>query len=419
MSWEQRLREAAYTPPSGVRLRFQYEDVSRSTNKRTTGFEFPRVDGAYVQDNGHGARKYPLRCFFSGPSHDLEATAFELALLERGTGRLEHPLYGPFDVVPFGSVDRRDDLATRANQSVVEVTFWTTLGALYPAATTEPRNELLAALDAFDLVAAAEFAELTDLRTAAARASVRSANVSLLRMVSGALSAIAGSVTSVNRAFRDSQQALNYGVDVLVGQPLQLAQQVANLIKAPALARVGIDSRLEGYRRLAERIFGSSTVTNTSDIVIAATRLRLANAFHTANLFAMQAVAGSIRSVTEHAFTSRADALAAAEEVIGLFDALVAWRDTQFGALREVDPGGAYQALQHAVATTVGYLIQVSFTLAVERRIVLDRARTIIDLAAELYGSVDDRLDLLIESNNLTGADILELSAGTSIAYYT
>ena len=52
------------------------------------------------------------------------------------------------------------------------------------------------------------------------------------------------------------------------------------------------------------------------------------------------------------------------------------------------------------------------------RRVVLDRNRTIIDLAAELYGSVDDQLDFLINSNNLTGSEILELPRGREIVYY-
>ena len=40
------------------------------------------------------------------------------------------------------------------------------------------------------------------------------------------------------------------------------------------------------------------------------------------------------------------------------------------------------------------------------------------DLDAELYGSVDDRLDFLIESNGLTGSEILELPRGRAIVYY-
>ena len=48
----------------------------------------------------------------------------------------------------------------------------------------------------------------------------------------------------------------------------------------------------------------------------------------------------------------------------------------------------------------------------------LGHNRTIIDLVAELYGSVDDQLDFLISSNDLTGDEILELPKGREIVYY-
>ena len=53
-----------------------------------------------------------------------------------------------------------------------------------------------------------------------------------------------------------------------------------------------------------------------------------------------------------------------------------------------------------------------------ERSITLDRARTIIDLCGELYGSVDDNLDFAINSNGLTGSEILELPRGFDFVYY-
>src|SRR5690606_27965092 len=153
-SWAERLQEAAYTSAGGTRIRVLYEDAGRTTSKRTTAFEFPGVNDAYVEDNGHGSRKYPLRCIFPGNNCGKLATAVEAALLERGKNKLEHPLYGTFDVVPFGDITRRDDLKSAANQAIVEVTFWTTVDAVYPSGDSNPRSEILAALDGFDLAAA-------------------------------------------------------------------------------------------------------------------------------------------------------------------------------------------------------------------------------------------------------------------------
>lgn len=418
MAWQDRVREGAYTPPSGIRMNFQYEDVSRETDKRVAIFRFPKVNGGYGQDNGFGERRYPLRCYFTGPSCDLAATAFELALLETGAGRLEHPFYGDFDAIPFGTISRRDDLKSAANQSVVEVTFIATLGVLYPSGQTSPRDELLAALDAYDAAAADQFDEVTDLRTSAARAAMQTSTKTYVRTTAATLGGIADSVTAVTRDFRDAQAAINNGLDVLVGQPLQLARQILNLVKAPAIAVAGLESRLAGYRQMAANIFGSTGLSTLQSTALSALQLRLTNNFHTADLFASAAVAGSLRSCVENTFQSKPQALAAALEALSQYDAWLNWHDGGFGTLGQFDPGGTHQALQHAAAAAAGYLVSESFSLVAERRLVLDRARTIIDVAAELYGSVDDRLDYLISTNGFTGAQILELERGTSVAYY-
>lgn len=426
MAWQDRLREAAYTSPSRKRLTFAYEDVGRQTDKRTTAFEYPNVDGAYVQDNGHGARQYPLRCYFSGDNHDLEATAFEAAVLERGVGRLEHPLYGTFDVVPFGTITRRDDLKTAANQSVVELTFYTTLGAVYPASQAEPRSEILAALGTapggFSAAASEEFAATTRLTDASLRQRMKATLQNLLVRSTATFNVVASYGSTPWQSFDQTLQGVTGSLDILVGQPVSLAGSVVGLISTPASVGATITSLLESYAALAESIFSSPAGTPDASIgdgVVLPRRLeRITNDFRAADLFAMAAVSGSIQAVLATTFDAKPAAIAAASSVMSLFDRLVAWRDAGFTTLDAVDPGGAYQAMQSAVAMTVGYLVEVSFSLVPERRIKLDRPRTIIDLAAELYGSVDDKLDFLISTNDLSGSEILEIPAGRTIVYY-
>lgn len=415
MSWEERLRQAAYTSPSGARLTFDYEDVSRETDKRGTVFQFPRVDGGYVQQSGFGPRRYPLRCFFWGPEHDRIATTFELALLERGVGKLEHPMYGAFDVVPFGTIARRDDLKSAANQTVIEVSFFTTLRTVYPNNKPNPDNEIAGAVAGFNGRAAQQFAASTNLSTAIARTHERSTVKQLVKTISAMLSAIAATTEDVNRAFQDDVTAINYGVDVLVGQPLQLALQISNLIQGPAKAAAALAARLEGYRDFARRIMGSAP--GTSALGMGRT-VQVVNDFLTSDLTVMTAVSASALSVTTAAFRTRAEAIGAADEILRQFDAAVGWRDGRFGALEEIDTGESYAALLDAVSLVAGFAIEQSFALATERRIVLDRPRTIVDLAAELYGSVDDRLDFLIDTNDLSGSEILEIPRGRSISYY-
>ena len=411
MSWEDRLREAAYTSPSGARITFVYENVSQEVDKKTTGFSFPDANGTYVQDLGHSGRRYPLRVFFSGEDYDQAVIFFEEALIERGTGRLEHPMYGVIDVVPFGSITRRDDLKTAANQAVIEVTFWETINLIYPASQTDPASSVLSAVKEYNTAAAESFNNVLNLDTAVERVSLRDTYRSTLSKASNGLKAIASTQENVRQQFNAIIDSVNQGLDVLIADPITLAFQTTQLIQAPARARSAIKDRLDAYRDLADAIMlgNGANVGNDS---------RAKNAFHSNDLYVSSYVTGSVVSVVNNQFVTKTDALQAAEDVLDQLDNVVAWRDLNFAELNQVDTGEAYQKLQKAVALTAGFLVEISFTLKQERRIVLSRSRTIIDLCAELYGSVDDQLDFLISSNELTGSEILELPRGKEIAYF-
>jgi prophage DNA circulation protein len=431
-TWKDRVGNGAYRSPKGTRIVFYYEDVSRTVPLSGTKFTFPNVDDAYIQRTGFSSREYPLRVIFTGINHDLSATQFEAALLEPGMGRLEHPLYGGnLKVIPFGDITRRDDLKTAANQTILEVTFLTSVAQIYPSSEPSSINEILAAVVQFDEGMSKQFSDLSNLRGAINKASGLATFRSFLKKVSAALQNVSDQVASVNRAFRDIQKTVNDSLDVLIGQPLLLARQVCDLVKAPARALTGIESRLDAYSNLAASIFGSSAA-KTAERLAAGTALLqrrtvVSNDLHISDLFATNAVAGSILAVTTAgAFATRPEAIRAALELQDQFDAAVAWRDKGFKAVgsipdvsvSQLDTGQGIQALQNALALATGFLVQTSFGLVPERRIVLDRERTIIDLAAELYGQVDGKLDLLINSNNLTGSEILELPRGRVISYY-
>lgn len=420
-TWQDRLQEAAYTSPvRGTRIRFQYEEVARVGTKRGAAFEFRGVDGAYIQQSGFGARRYPLRCIFSGDDNDRVATAFEAALYEPGIGTLESPRYGRIAVVPFGDISRRDDLVNEANQTIVEVTFWTSLQDVYPSPRNHPQSEIEAALGSFDVEAAQELAAAADLSTAVLRQNMAATMRGGLQDISAALRAASDTVSGARASFKRQTDLINDAMDVLVGQPLLLAQQIGNLIKAPASALSGIEERLAGYGRLAASVFGS----DAGNPVISATsapseNVKARNEFQAANLQAMYAAAGAVLAAVNTTYRTKPEALKAAASTTDLFDQVVDWRDAGFTTTQQIDPGGGYQALRSAVALTAGFLVQVSFTLAEERRVVLDRPRVIVELAAELYGRVDnDTLDLLIASNDLTGSEILELPRGREILYY-
>jgi hypothetical protein len=378
-------------------------------------------------------------CYFAGKNCDLLAGGFEAALMEPGIGRLEHPIYGTFDALPFGTVERNDALKSASNQSVVTVTFWTSIPAIYPDDASGGTSDIEGALELFNAAVSAQFLTNTKFGSAFRKVSALGTLAAMLKKVKDRLQKISNEVASVRAKFGNALTAVNGGLDVLIGGPLLLAQQISNLIQFPGRALAGLASRLDAYARLATDIFGSEAgsparALNSASILVDH-QAKVANDFHIASLFAMNAVAGSVVSVIAQPVTAvagltpifgnRTQILSAAAAVIAQMDALVAWRDGGFAALaaiddqaQAIDTGEAYAALLDVVAKTAGYLIQASFSALPERALVIDRQRTIIDVCAQVYGTVDGKLDLLVSTNDFTGDELLELQPKRRIVYY-
>lgn len=413
MSWQDRIAEAALTSPSGVRLTFAYEDVSEVIELDGTAHKFVDADGTYVQRTGNSGRRYPLRVFFWGADYDIETATFNNALLEDGVFKLEHPIYGTKDVVPFGTVKRRDDLKTAGNQSVTDIVFWETIGVVYPAGQGDPASAVLSAVDDFNTSFADEFDKFLNVDTASLRATFKNNYTALLDTMQNGLQAVADVQDNVRTEFNAINDSINQGIDILVSEPLTLAFQTSQLIQSPARVLTDIRARLNAYGDLA-----SSIISGDGAVVSSDGGVKSSNQFHTNDLYTSTYVTGSVVSAVNNQFITKKDALEAAELILDQLEDVTNWRDANFQSLDEIDTGASYQQLQEAVALCAGFLVEISFSLKQERSITLNRARTIIDLAGELYGEVDSQLDFLINTNNLSGSEILELPKGREIVYY-
>ncbi len=440
MSWQDRLREAAYRSPNGTRTVFTFQDVSRVVEKKTSAFDFPDADGTLVQDLGRKGRRYPLRVIFSGDDHDLEADAFEQTLLERGAGVLEHPRYGQVDVVPFGEITQRDDLKTRANQTVIEVVFWATIGTAYPTGQTDGAAEALAAVTAYTAAASEQLEGALQIDTQFEEVTFRDQWDGFLDNVESALAEVAEVQEDITRQFNDINDSINRGLDVLIAEPLTLAFQTLALIKAPARAAAQIEARLNAYGDLASSIVngGSNRIgtgsAGTPQTVQPTNDSRAANELASREVFAQGAIAGSVTAAMtsaqspegEGGYSTQPQAIAAAEQLLEQFEQVTDWADqnyraldgTGIEALPVVDTGAGYQQLHKAVSLAAGVLVQLAFNLRQERRITLDRPRSLYDLVGEYYGDIDANLDFFINTNDLTGSEILELPKGRTVVVY-
>lgn len=144
---------------------------------------------------------------------------------------------------------------------------------------------------------------------------------------------------------------------------------------------------------------------------------------------------GTALAVSGESYTTKVEALEAADALTELLAELVAWEDANFEALEDavaaVDPvqpiatgvgaadtGEAMAQLREVVALTVRSLIAASFTLPPERAVVLDRPRGAVELCAELYGELDS-FDDFVAQNDFTGDELAdEIPRGRRVVYY-
>lgn len=409
MAWQDRTGNATYTSPSGTLFTFEYTTLIREFDKNTSGYSFPGVKGTFVQDLGNTDHRYPMRLIFWGDDHDLEALAFEEALKETGRGKLDHPRDGLRDVVPFGKITFREDLVNAANQTIVEVEFWEATVVLFPSGAADPFSAVVEAVEASSAVSATDFAEGIDTETAIERISLADRVSAATGRVRSVLAPVATLQTEIARQFFAVADSIQLGIDTFITAPINLAQQAQQLVQLPSRIRDNIAAQLDGYRAILDELTGGDDPVRATD-----------NDFRNDELFAMASVSGSILSAVTNDFATRPEVITAAAEIVAQFEAVNTWREQNYAGLGLTDTGEAYQALQDAVALTSGLLIEISFTLAQERRLVLDRPRNMIELVAELYGTVDndDRVDFFINTNDLSGDEIKELPAGREVVFY-
>lgn len=446
MSWEDRVTELTYESPSGKTFTGIFEDVSKVIAKKTTAFDFPDVDGTFVQDQGKKGRRYPLRWIFSGENYDREADKFDDALEEKGPGVLTHPKYGTFDVVPFGDITRNDKLVSAANQAVYDITFYETIKIIFPVSELAAENAMKFGFGEATDAAASLFDRVLSIISANEITAFIASAKSGLRKIKKTMAKIASATASIERTFNDLADLVDETITTLVGGPLLIAFQLMALIRLPSQTISSIQAKLDAYQNLL-----NSMIEGPSNQFEQGLDSQAGNAFAISNLITSTAVlasiestisdgaeaeaAGSIVAVAEitpsEIFTTRSQTIESIEILDASLTQYIDWSDTnreglvitalptrKDGTNDLIDTGEAYQKLLEVFSISQGRLTQIAFTALQERSVILDRDRTFIDFAAEFYGQLDEQYDFIINSCKLTGAEIIELKKGRRMVYY-
>ncbi len=419
--WKSRIIEGAIETPDNIRYIFQYGDLEKEIEKKTSKYKFGDTDGSLVQDFGVGETSYPIIIYFSGADYDREARNFEASASKRGICVLEHPIYGTKNVI-IEKIKRQDPLRTAGGQVIFTLTVTETIIFEVPVSTDNAGLGILAGLQELYAAGASAFQNSFLGRTAAALVTAANRIQAAINDITAAVAFVSSTVDSITGTINDISRYITNNIATLLEAPLTLAGSVQRLIAAPSQAIASVKQRVEIFRQLYSDLAGNITGENTNDTKNQCAEKELLSS----SLLAAACMSAAYPDTDGIGFKTRADAISLAQDIIDFYLALQEYLDGLQDATESANLENQFavndeltKAMKKVVAITVQNLVTQSFSLKQEHIVTMYADRNILDVCYELYGTTDNEtLDMFIDSNNLTSDEIIIIPAGREIRYY-
>lgn len=460
--WRGRMSDRiSLISPDGTEIEASWRGDSREAGKKLGIFEFPGIKGNIVQDLRLNSVKYSIPLYFSGKDCDRLAQRFAAAAGERGVWTVTHPVHG-FHELQLVSYKETTDLVTNGGYILVETDWIEPIDETSLQTAAELAGLLDGDVDELNITAAEQFAEDLKATTEALQQDIARVSRGIQNLSDAALGPLFSVVDSLDNLVLAVQRGLQDTLQAAIFEPLSLAGQIQQLIQLPMLGANDLVARLDYYDDLSERLLGTlpAAATAAARNALLVTELALLGGvaarakIATTGISAAQsgrviapgrvtaaqvatgaaptsqtlpgtgtfsAAGGSIPVTREQAVSATlqivddfASSIAALESAQSNF--LNNSIDLQFFATRR-----SYPVAAKLVARTARFLLLSSFDMAVERRIVLAKPRSPIEIVVTEYGTLgpgDMNLDFFIWSNELSGREVYLLPAGREVVIY-
>lgn len=419
MTWPERTREQIdFISPQKKYFSGFWAKSTQSIEKSLAIFKYPKVKGVVVQDLDVGGDRHLIPFWFEGSDHDLQAQAFLQAIRENGTWKVTHPVLDKLTVHPV-TVSCEHDPTGNGNISSITSEWLEPAPKDAVISIEEDIANLNAQADLTNETSAGQFDRFVSQENASLRNSVVVASQSLLDRVNAAMATLNELNAQINSYINSIQRAINNLFNVAVLDVLALANQFQQLIQLPMLATNDIEARLDAVRNLSDSIFDltpdtyfqeSLNTTLVMELGISACITAAGQSVPDANLRTRREALDAAAIISD-LFISNTDRL---DEIQKIFEDQYA--DRQYFSQSESFADATILSLR-----AVDLLIRESFDLRVEKRIKLDKARAPVEIALTEYdgpGENDANFDFFIETNQLSGDEIMLLEAGREVVVY-
>lgn len=422
MSWENETRtEVKFTSPELNTFYALWRNNERTFEKKLGMFDPPHFQGTIVQDLGVKSTLYPITCYFDGMYHHRDADAFYKALFnEPGQWEVIHPVRGPL-ILQLVSVRENMDPTGNGNYTEFETQWIEPANVERMVSITELLSDALTTI-----MALADDAGtlLEQLRSDIYSAIQAAANI--FNKIAGAMDSLTSGLSATSAIAQDSYQSFRaaftsaisaYGVDD--PDSTDVADALVNMALAPLDADTDYGSRQNAYSDMADAVFALAPESTTTDDYNKCVAIEFGV---TLALMATAQIA-----VTSE-YRSRAEVVAAMDGVTDFFNSVVARIEIIQDMFHDLaierqyySQTSTYTTLIQLYTLVFRYLLQQFYNLRTEKRFTLARPRSPIEITVTEYGDLgenDANYDLFLESNHLSGNDILILPAGREVVVY-
>ncbi|MFW6312267.1 MAG: DNA circularization N-terminal domain-containing protein [Spirochaetota bacterium] len=409
MSYQDRVRTAVYVAPSGSEHQFEFFELARNREKKAPINELPEREGADIQDLNQATLRIPITAYISGPDYDEAADAFWAALDEIGPGELRHPRWGNIAVLPV-SISQTEDFQVNGRRARFEIEFVKPSTTAFPVTGAQRESAVEQSVNAFADAAATSLVEEVDFDDAATKISAAEAYEDGVAIFGEAVADLATADEPLSEQIQLLSRQLIDNMDTLIESPLELALEAIRLYRLPARTISNVWEKVRGYATLVEQLINNVEEAPTTQAIVA--------------LFQATAATGAMAEATLSGPIERRDRAVSAAETLrstyaSVMDAVEVVETADDGVDFRVSQE-ALVALDTAVSTAYGLLIERSYSLKSSRRIRLDSDATPIELAARFYpdSGLDEAIDHVIEENELLDSEIFLVPRGREVVYY-
>jgi len=377
-------------------------------------------------DLGIGGRDISLDCYFIGEKHYIEAEAFRKALCQVGKSKLQLA-YGEEFTVNVLNFELKNTLVERVNSTVITVNWHETSASTYPKSEASKQKEIKNLVSAAKENIASTVEATANAITNPTRLATFTANFQgVLSKISTALD-VANNVT-LNSIMSDilgqnlmsNAFTITSQIGVIFSKASMLTNRVRNITNNGFNLPTGYTSLFGGWQGLTSSLKTTSLISTPTEYYTPEQidELKLNDSIATS---AIISVAESLLNIE---FETRSEAVEAAKNLVALNDDWTEFVDEQSEKIVEL--GDAYirdTSVIDIISAAANEILERSYKLKVEQKIVLSEDKTPIQLAYKYYNEdfrndPDGTLEYLIRTNKFTDEEFFLIPRGTEIKIY-